>query len=24
VSGGEVLDPVGSDHRPIRAQLSVG
>ena len=24
VSGGEVLDPVGSDHLPIRAQLSVG
>jgi endonuclease/exonuclease/phosphatase family metal-dependent hydrolase len=23
-SGGEVLDPVGSDHLPIRAQLSVG
>jgi endonuclease/exonuclease/phosphatase family metal-dependent hydrolase len=24
VSGGEVLDPVGSDHLPVRAQLSVG
>jgi endonuclease/exonuclease/phosphatase (EEP) superfamily protein YafD len=23
-SGGEVLDPVGSDHLPIRAQFSVG